>query len=75
MKRGIIAALALIPLALFAVAVGSAFRSVEAGRTIPLKEAKLNIEHNATDEDTGFQGPSTARAGGTSPCAGRTARC
>jgi len=26
------------------------------GETIPLKEAKLNIEHNATDEDTGFQG-------------------
>jgi len=24
--------------------------------TIPLKEAKLNIEHNAKDEDTGFQG-------------------
>lgn len=24
--------------------------------TIPLKEAKLNIEHNATDRDTGFQG-------------------
>ena len=24
--------------------------------TIPLKEAKLNIEHNATDSDTGFQG-------------------
>lgn len=24
--------------------------------TIPLKEAKLIIEHNATDEDTGFQG-------------------
>ena len=23
---------------------------------IPLKEAKLNIEHNATDGDTGFQG-------------------
>lgn len=23
---------------------------------IPLKEAKLNIEHNATDNDTGFQG-------------------
>ena len=23
---------------------------------IPLKEAKLNIEHNATDRDTGFQG-------------------
>ena len=26
------------------------------GETIPLKEAKLNIEHNATDEDTGYQG-------------------
>lgn len=24
--------------------------------TIPLKDAKLNIEHNATDNDTGFQG-------------------
>ena len=24
--------------------------------TVPLKEAKLNIEHNATDRDTGFQG-------------------
>jgi hypothetical protein len=23
---------------------------------VPLKEAKLNIEHNATDRDTGFQG-------------------
>lgn len=27
-----------------------------AGKPIPLKEAKLNIEHNATDNDTGFQG-------------------
>src|SRR5215510_8334677 len=26
------------------------------GDTTPLKEAKLNIEHNATDQDTGFQG-------------------
>lgn len=26
------------------------------GEEIPLKEAKLNIEHNATDSDTGFQG-------------------
>ena len=25
-------------------------------RPIPLKDAKLNIEHNATDRDTGFQG-------------------
>jgi hypothetical protein len=27
-----------------------------AGEGVPLKDAKLNIEHNATDEDTGFQG-------------------
>jgi hypothetical protein len=27
-----------------------------AGEVIPLKEAKLNIEHNAKDKDTGFQG-------------------
>jgi hypothetical protein len=27
-----------------------------AASPIPLKEAKLNIEHNATDNDTGFQG-------------------
>ena len=26
------------------------------GQAVPLKEAKLNIEHNATDEDTGYQG-------------------
>lgn len=26
------------------------------GETVPLKEAKLIIEHNATDADTGFQG-------------------
>ncbi|MGH3346370.1 MAG: hypothetical protein ACRDO4_05265 [Nocardioides sp.] len=30
--------------------------SAGAADVIPLKEAKLNIEHNATDEDTGFQG-------------------
>ena len=26
------------------------------GTSVPLKEAKLIIEHNATDHDTGFQG-------------------
>ena len=32
-------------------------RSVAVARTpVPLKDAKLNIEHNATDRDTGFQG-------------------
>ena len=38
----------------------AAVPAVEAGGKskppIPLKEAKLNIEHNATDHDTGFQG-------------------
>jgi len=34
-----------------AVAAGS-----RPGAVVPLKDAKLNIEHNATDEDTGFQG-------------------
>lgn len=28
----------------------------DSDNVIPLKEAKLNIEHNAKDEDTGFQG-------------------
>ncbi len=29
---------------------------IASSETVPLKEAKLNIEHNAKDEDTGFQG-------------------
>jgi hypothetical protein len=36
-----------------ALALGAHARSKP---PIPLKEAKLNIEHNATDSDTGFQG-------------------
>jgi hypothetical protein len=56
-------ATSLILLAAVAVYVG--FHSVEeapAGAAadskapVPLKDAKLNIEHNATDRDTGFQG-------------------
>jgi hypothetical protein len=31
-------------------------RAVAGSAAIPLKDAKLNIEHNATDKDTGFQG-------------------
>jgi hypothetical protein len=31
-------------------------RATARSAAIPLKEAKLNIEHNATDKDTGFQG-------------------
>ena len=46
---------------LFAVAlIGTVASTVERTQAqasdIPLKEAKLNIEHNATDKDTGFQG-------------------
>jgi hypothetical protein len=35
---------------------GPAARAAGAQKPVPLKEAKLNIEHNATDHDTGFQG-------------------
>jgi len=39
-------------------AAGEAPVRVAAGSAavVPLKDAKLNIEHNATDKDTGFQG-------------------
>ena len=60
MKRAVIGA------ATLAVAIASlvAAREFDGGadgvgagaEVVPLKEAKLNIEHNATDEDTGFQG-------------------
>jgi hypothetical protein len=33
-----------------------AFASTGSAADVPLKDAKLNIEHNATDRDTGFQG-------------------
>jgi hypothetical protein len=36
--------------------LGAAAVHARSGAVIPLKEAKLNIEHNATDNDTGFQG-------------------
>ena len=41
---------------LVVVALTACAESPEKGKTIPLKDAKLNIEHNATDKDTGFQG-------------------
>jgi hypothetical protein len=44
-----------IVLAIGAV-LGAALDVCAAETGIPLKEAKLNIEHNATDNDTGFQG-------------------
>jgi hypothetical protein len=46
-------------LALLSTAVVSAavvFAGTRSDAVVPLKDAKLNIEHNATDEDTGFQG-------------------
>ena len=39
-----------------AQSVGDVAPNKKDSNTIPLKEAKLNIEHNATDNDTGFQG-------------------
>ena len=35
---------------------GRALAAIASAKDIPLKDAKLNIEHNATDRDTGFQG-------------------
>jgi hypothetical protein len=35
---------------------GSGGTAAGTAAVVPLKDAKLNIEHNATDEDTGFQG-------------------
>jgi hypothetical protein len=47
-----------ILLAVAVLVVGAVLyqRKSGGGEVIPLKEAKLNIEHNATDNDTGFQG-------------------
>ena len=65
MKRIIPTSLALLAAVSAAAAAsgGSApagAKPASAGRTaaavVPLKDAKLNIEHNATDDDTGFQG-------------------
>jgi hypothetical protein len=64
MKRALIAVVALSAFGLLAVIGAFAGRgggastqhTAAAAEVIPLKEAKLNIEHNATDEDTGFQG-------------------
>lgn len=39
-----------------AASTASDRQKAQDGEEIPLKEAKLNIEHNATDLDTGFQG-------------------
>ena len=46
---------ALITIAL-ALPMDASAQSRDSWNVVPLKEAKLNIEHNATDHDTGFQG-------------------
>lgn len=46
----------IIGLILIIVVVVIWYSSENTGEVIPLKEAKLIIEHNAKDEDTGFQG-------------------
>lgn len=56
----IIAAIAPVAVTAYAVRDGSSppkqVSKPAASTPIPLKDAKLNIEHNATDNDTGFQG-------------------
>ena len=51
---------ALAALGVYADAGSGAQEPARAGSSaaadVPLKDAKLNIEHNATDKDTGFQG-------------------
>jgi hypothetical protein len=61
MKRTFLAAFVVAAGVVCMVAVGDWRSDTDAGasaprETVPLKEAKLNIEHNATDHDTGFQG-------------------
>lgn len=50
------ARLALFELSLVMTFAPMALAQDPASSIIPLKEAKLNIEHNFTDKDTGFQG-------------------
>ena len=54
MKKAIITLVILaITLAVVTACIGTGAAAPE---PVPLKDAKLNIEHNATDNDTGFQG-------------------
>jgi hypothetical protein len=56
----LLCAAGLAALAVYADAGSGAEKPARAGSgsaaDVPLKDAKLNIEHNATDKDTGFQG-------------------
>ena len=50
------ASILVVGVAIAAAAVATAGDASRVASIVPLKEAKLNIEHNATDRDTGFQG-------------------
>ena len=52
----LLASACLLGAAGLAISVSSATPPGPAAAHVPLKDAKLNIEHNATDRDTGFQG-------------------
>jgi hypothetical protein len=55
----IVSSIALLAAAGVHAAIGGKAAGRAAGgpaAVVPMKEAKLNIEHNATDKDTGFQG-------------------
>jgi hypothetical protein len=56
MKTKTFSILALLVMLIAACSQTPAASDAVAGDVIPLKDAKLNIEHNATDNDTGFQG-------------------
>ena len=56
MRLSVPTSLTLVPAVLLSAAAVSAGGGEQSARAVPLKDAKLNIEHNATDEDTGFQG-------------------
>ena len=56
MKLSVPLLLALVPAVLLSAVAVSSSAGEQSARAVPLKDAKLNIEHNATDEDTGFQG-------------------
>ena len=54
MKLSVPVSLALVPAVLLSAAAVSASGGERSARVVRLKDAKLNIEHNATEEDTGF---------------------
>jgi hypothetical protein len=56
MKTQTFSILAMLVMLIAACSQTPASSDAAGGDVIPLKDAKLNIEHNATDNDTGFQG-------------------